>query len=216
MFVGHFGMGFGLKRWAPAVSLGTLFLATQLVDLVWPTFLLLGVEQVNIAPGITRMTPLDFVHYPYTHSLLAGALWAALFGGIYWLLAKSPRAAVVCAVGVISHWVLDLLVHRPDLPLVPGGGPMVGLGAWNSPALTVLLEFLFFGGGLWLYLRATAARDRVGRWGLAGLVAFLVVIEISNLTGPPPPSVTAIAVVGHAQWLLVLWGWWVDKHREAR
>lgn len=216
MFVGHFGVGLGLKRWAPVVSLGTLFLAAQWVDLLWPTLLVLGVEQVEIEPGITRMAPLDFVHYPYTHSLVAALVWAGLFALIYGLLTRSRRLAVICAIGVASHWGLDLLVHRPDLPLVPGGGPMLGLGGWNSVWATVVLEFAFFGGGLWLYLKSTTARDGVGKWGLVGLVVFLLVIEVGNLAGPPPPSVSAIAVMGHAQWLLVLWGWWVDRHRSAR
>lgn len=215
MFAGHFGVGFGLKRWAPAVSLGTLFLAAQLVDLVWPTLLLLDLEHVRIAPGTTVVTPLDFYDYPFTHSLLAATLWALGFAAIYAVLTKSRRGAWLCAVGVISHWVLDLLVHRPDLPLVPGGGPMVGLGGWNHPVLTLVLEAAFFGGGVWLYWRTTTATDAIGRWGLVGLVAFLGAIQVSNQFGPPPPSVSAIAVVGHAQWLLVLWGWWVDRHRRA-
>jgi hypothetical protein len=128
MFAGHFGVGFGLKRWAPALSLGTLFLAAQWVDLVWPTLLLLDLEHVRNEPGATKLTPLDFYDYPLTHSLLAACLWAVGFALGYGLLSRSKWAAGVCAFGVISHWGLDLLVHRPDLLLVPGGELRLGLG----------------------------------------------------------------------------------------
>jgi hypothetical protein len=133
MFAGHFGVGFGLKRWAPALSLGTLFLAAQWVDLVWPTLLLLDLEHVRNEPGATKLTPLDFYDYPLTHSLLAACLWAVGFALGYGLLSRSKWAAGVCAFGVISHWGLDLLVHRPDLLLVPGGELRLGLGGGELP-----------------------------------------------------------------------------------
>jgi membrane-bound metal-dependent hydrolase YbcI (DUF457 family) len=213
MFIGHFGVGFGAKAAAPRVSLGTLFLAAQWVDLLWPTLLLLGWERVAIVPGITRVTPLDFVSYPITHSLLAAAGWALLAALLCWRAGHSRRAAVVVGGAVLSHWLLDLVTHRPDLPLVPGGVARVGLGLWSSLPGTVALEGLVFVAGLALYLRATTARDRAGVYGLWSLVAFLVLIYAANLFGPPPPSVTAIAWAGQAQWLLVLWGYWVDGHR---
>ena len=132
MFAGHFGIGLGLKRWAPAVSLGTLFLAAQWVDLLWPTLLLLDLEHVRIAPGATELTPLDFYDYPLTHSMVGAVIWAFGFALLYGLLSRSKAAAVICAVAVFSHWALDFLVHRPDLLLVPGGDLKVGLGGWNS------------------------------------------------------------------------------------
>lgn len=189
-------------------------MATQWVDLVWPTLLLAGWERVLIEPGITVVTPLDFVHYPFTHSLLAGLLWAGLVAIVYRFGAKSKPGALILGAAVLSHWVLDLLVHRPDLPLLPGG-PFWGLGGWNSQIATTVLEALFFGGGVWLYAKATRAKDAVGRWSLRGLVAFIALIQVSNQLGPPPPSVTAIAWVGQAQWLLVIWGFWIDRHRTA-
>jgi hypothetical protein len=216
MFIGHFGAGLGAKSVAPRVSLGALFAAAQLADLLWPTLLLLGVERVVIAPGITRVTPLDFVHYPISHSLLMLIGWGALFAVGDWAWRRDRRGAAVLGVLVVSHWGLDLVVHRPDLPLWPGGATRLGLGAWDSLPLTVLLELAALAGGLALYRRATRAVDRVGSVGLWGLVAFLLLIEAGNLVGPPPPSVEAIAWVGQAQWLLVLWGWWVDRHRESR
>ncbi len=215
MFLGHFGIGFGTKAAAPRTSLGTLFLAAQFVDLLWPTMLLAGLEQVRIAPGITRVTPLDFTHYPITHSLAAAVLWAALFAAVYYLLRRYSRGAWVCGAAVISHWVLDFLVHRPDLPLAPGVGLRVGLGLWSSLPATLLIELAVFAIGVWLYLRSTRALDRTGSLALWALVGFLVVVYAGNVFGPPPPSATAIAWAGQAQWLLVLWAFWIDRHRAA-
>jgi hypothetical protein len=214
MFLGHFGVGFAAKRCAPRVSLGVLFLAAQFIDLLWPTLLLLGVERAAIAPGATAVTPIDFEHYPASHSLLAVAGWAVLVGGGYLALRGARSEALVLALLVISHWLLDALVHRPDLPLAPFGDARVGLGLWNSLPATLLVEMPLFVGGAWLYARATRARDAAGRWGLWGLVGFLLMIHAGNLFGAPPPSVAAIAWVGQAQWLLVLWGFWLDRHRE--
>ena len=216
MFIGHFAVGFGAKAAAPRTSLGSLFLAAQFLDLLWPTLLLLGIERVKIEPGITTVTPLDFEHYPITHSLLMAVVWGGLFALVYWLARKYKAGAIVMGLCVVSHWVLDLLVHRPDLPLIPGGATRLGIGLWNSLAATVILEGLIFIAGVWLYLRTTAAKDRVGRWALWGLIAFLVVIYITNLFGPPPPSVKAIAWAGQLQWLFVIWAYWIDRHRLAK
>ena len=216
MFLGHFGVGFGGKAAAPTVSLGKLLLAAQFLDLLWPTLLLLGVEHVRIAPGITVVTPLDFFDYPVSHGLVAVVGWAVLVGGAYWLARGNRAGAVIVGALVVSHWVLDLLVHRADLPLAGNSSPHVGLGLWNSVAATLMLEAGIFAAGVWLYLRSTRAKDRVGAVGLCALVALLVLIYAGNLAGPPPPAVSAIAWAGQAQWLLVAMGWWVDRHREAR
>src|SRR5437899_1454997 len=120
MFLGHFGLGLAAKRAAPAVSLGALFAAAQFADLLWPTLVLLGVEQVRVQPGITAVTPLDFVSYPYSHSLLMLCVWGAAFGGIYVALRRArPKVGVILALLVVSHWFLDLVVHRRDMPITP-------------------------------------------------------------------------------------------------
>jgi hypothetical protein len=215
MFIGHFGVGFGAKRAAPRVSLGTMFLAAQFLDLLWPTLLLLGIERVRIEPGATTVTPLAFEHYPVSHSLVAALGWAVLVGGIQFLARRRRRDALVVGVLVISHWILDLIVHRPDLPILPNDRVMVGLGAWSSLPLTLVIEVPLFLAGVWLYVRCTAASDRQGKWGLWSLVVFLLAIYAANLFGSAPPSVTAIAWAGQLQWLLVLWAYWVDRHRRS-
>lgn len=215
MFIAHFGMGFGAKAAAKQVSLGWLLAAAQFIDLLWPTLLLLGVEQVRIAPGATAVTPLVFEDYPVSHSLLAVSGWALLLGLIYFAIDRKLRNAAVLGALVLSHWFLDALAHAPDLPLYPGSTQLTGLNLWSSLPATLAVELGIFLGGLWLYTRSTRPLDKAGRWGLHVLVAFLLLIYAGNLFGPPPPDVAAIAWTGQLQWLLVVWGHWVDKHRRA-
>jgi hypothetical protein len=217
MFIGHFGLAFAARRATPRLSLGTAFLAAQFLDLLWPTLLLAGVESVRIEPGATAVTPLLFEHYPRSHSLLMAIAWGVAVGGMYGAVRRNMRmrGGVIVGLLVLSHWLLDFLVHEPDLPLAPGVGTLVGLGLWNSRAGTLLAEVPIFLIGVWLYARSTRALDRIGTFGLLGLVLFLVLVYGGNLSGPPPPSVTAIAWVGQAQWLLVAWAYWVDGHRAS-
>ncbi len=213
MFVGHFGVGFAAKKVAPRTSLGTLFLAAQFIDLLWPILLLLGLETVRIVPGFTAATPLEFTNYPITHSLAGVLVWAVLFGLAYSALRRYPRGAWVLGVLVVSHWFLDAIMHNPDLPLVPGVDTYVGLGLWNSILGTIVVEAAILGIGLWLYLGITEAMDPIGRVGLAAFVVVVVAIWLFNIFGPPPPSESAIAWLANAQWLLILWGYWIDQHR---
>jgi hypothetical protein len=213
MFIGHFGVALAAKKVAPKTSLGTLILAAQFLDFLWPVFLLLGIEHVRIAPGFTRVSPLDFTDYPISHSLLMATVWAVLFSAIYYALRRNARSAVVVGAAVLSHWVLDLIVHRPDLQLYPGGETRVGLGLWNSWAAAIAAEILFFGAGLWMYLSCTRARDHVGRYGFWALIAFLFLGWVSALLAGAPPSATSLAWGGVTIWLTVPWGWWADKHR---
>lgn len=214
MFIGHLALAFGAKRVAPAVSLGTMFLACQLADLLWPVLVLAGAEVVEIHPGDTVVTPLRFVHYPYSHSLVALLLWGALLALGYRVFRRSRLGpAVWVGALVVSHWILDVVSHRPDLPLTLGGPERLGLGLWNSLPATVIVEVLLFGAGVFLYARSTAARDRTGRVALWGLVGFLLAVYVVNLTSPPPPSAQAVAWAAQAMWLLVAWGYWVDRHR---
>lgn len=215
MFIGHYAVALAAKKAAPKVSLGTLFLAAQLLDLLWPLFVLLGWEHVRISPGITVVTPLDFYDYPFTHSLLGAVLWSGALGLAYYGIRRERRSAIIIAGAVFSHWILDFLTHRPDLPL-GFGGIYFGLGLWNSVVGTLLIEVGLYMGGISLYISATKAKDRVGSIGFWTLVGLLGLIYVSNLFGPPPPDVSMIAIAGNALWLFVIWAYWVDKHREVR
>jgi hypothetical protein len=216
MFLGHFGLGFGAKRVAPQPSLGALFAAAELADLLWPSLLLLGIERVAVAPGATVMTPLDFERYPYSHSLVALILWGAIFGAVYAIVRRSRTlAAMTLALLVVSHWFLDLLMHRPDLPLTLTGSARYGLGLWNSRTASLVLELVFFGVGVWIYLRTTAPRDRIGSAGLWGLIGFLLLIYLASAFGPPPPTAGAVPWAAQGMWLIVAWGYWVDRHRTV-
>ena len=216
MFIGHFALGFAAKRAAPSVSLGMLFVAAQLADILWPFLLALGLEQVRIDPGNTAFTPLDFVSYPYSHSLALLAVWGVALGFVYVTVTHAgSRVLALLAALVVSHWILDFATHRPDMPLYPGSARF-GLGLWNSVTATLVIETAMFAVGVGIYASATRARDRIGRWALLGLVALLVTAYTGNATGGPPPSVTAIWIVGIFGFALItLLSEWTDRHRKA-
>jgi len=214
VFLGHFAAGFAAKTVAPRTSLGSLFLATQWIDLLWPSLLLAGIERVRISPGITAVTPLDFEFYPFSHSLAAVVVWAGLMAAAYYAVRRYKAGALVVGAGVVSHWLLDAVVHRPDLPVIPGTGMRAGLGLWNSLPGTLVFEALLFGFGLYLYARRTKARNRTGLLALWGLAGCLVVIYLASIFGPAPPGLAAIAWTGQLQWLLIAWGYWADSHRR--
>ena len=216
MFLGHFAVALAAKRAAPQISLGTLFLAAQLADLVWPTLVLAGVERFEIRPGITAVTPLEFIHYPYSHSLAALAAWGAALGAALFLWKREARAAAVLFALVLSHWVLDAVSHRPDLPLTHGGAERIGLGLWNSLPATLAVEGGLLAAGVVLYARTTRPLDRTGRWSLGALVVFLALVYLATLFGPPPSSTAEVAWSAQAVWLLVAWGYWIDRHRAGR
>lgn len=215
MFIGHFGVALAGKRLAPRTSLATLVLAAQFLDLLWPIFLLLGFEHVRVVPGITKVQPLDFYDYPYSHGLSMVVRWALAVGLIYFLLRRNVRSACVVGGLVLSHWVLDFLAHRPDLPLWMGG-PKVGLGLWNSWPASVAAELLLFGAGIWLYLDTMRNRDRMGAYAFWSLMGFLLLVWLGALFGPPPPDTHQLALVSLFIWLTVPWAGWADRHRESR
>jgi hypothetical protein len=217
MFIGHFALGFGAKKFAPQVSLGILFLACQLADLIWPNLVLLGIETLEIQPGATAMTPLDFSSYPYSHSLIALLLWSFIFATLYLALSRSGlKAAIVIAALVLSHWFLDVLTHRPDMPITLGESPKIGAGLWNYPMIAIPFELLLFGIGVWFYQRCTKPLNRKGSIGFWALALFLLIIYVANIFGPLPPSTTAVAWTAQAVWLIIAWGFWVDHNRARR
>lgn len=215
MFIGHFAVGLAGKRVAPKVPLVLLLFAPLFLDGLWPIFLLLGWERVRIDRGNTAVTPLDFQHYPWSHSLLMALVWSALVALGYRAVTRDGRGALWLAAAVTSHWVLDVVTHRPDLPLWPGG-PLVGLGLWRSMAATVVVESAMFLAGLWLYLRTTRPRGWLGRLSLGSLVLALTYFYAANLQPlPAEANEHAIAQFGLLMWLFIPWAWWIDWTRRT-
>jgi hypothetical protein len=205
-----------MKIWAPKASLGTLFLAAIWLDLMWPLFVLLGLEDFRISPGITKVSPFDFTDYPLSHSLVMALAWAAAWGLGALAYYKDARTAWILGALVASHWLFDLLVHRPDLPILPTGEgwKKVGMGLWNSALGTVVLETGFLAVGAWLYLTATEARKKAGEIGAWLLVAFLAVTFAMSLNGTPPDNPKLVAVVSFSQLLVVGWAYWLEDQRK--
>jgi hypothetical protein len=215
MFVGHTAVALAAKSRAPGVSLAWLVAASYMLDLLWPLFVLAGIERVSIVPGATAFNPLVFDWYPWSHSLVMACVW----GLVLMLIARRRGiigvAAWILAALVVSHWVLDFVSHVPDMPLWPGRSPKLGLGLWNSIPATFLVEGAMYVVGIWIYLRTTRPRDRVG---VAALWSFLLISTILWASGPwspPPPSSRALALFALGAWLLVAWAGWADRHREA-
>jgi membrane-bound metal-dependent hydrolase YbcI (DUF457 family) len=221
MFLGHYGVAFALKRAEPKLSLGTLFIAVQLVDLLWGVFLLLGWERVQIDPGITAVTPLQFVEYPITHSLVGMTVWALIGAAAYysWPTRDTSRhwqAAALVGLAILSHFPLDMLVHPPDLPLWGQESRKLGLGLWNNPTATLILELATLTAGIAIYVAFRSHRHPVRAGRLAGLVLILVGIYLVSFFGPPPPSVTAIAVADIVGLLLLaVFAAWADRRTTA-
>lgn len=215
MFIGHPAVGFAAKRYAPLASLGALVLAPMLLDILWPLFVLAGVERFRIDPGNTAVTPLDFYHYPWSHSLLMAMVWSVVAAVLYYAFTKYRAGAIAVGIGVVSHWFFDFITHRPDLPLWPGG-PKVGLGLWNSKPGTILVEGLIFAIGVAIYIRVTRSRDRAGAIALWSLVIVLLLIYAANFMSPPPPNTGAVAWLALLSLLFPLWAWWADRHRAIR
>jgi hypothetical protein len=213
VFIGHYALGLAAKRLVPRTSLGTLIAAPTLADLLWPAFLLRGWEHVTSVGGSNPFLRLRFDSYPISHGLLTLIGWGLLFGVLYQLRTRYSRGAVVVGLLVVSHWLLDYVVHVPDLPLYPGGVKL-GLGLWTSPPATLVIEAIMFVAGIAVYLATTRARDRTGRYGLAGFLLLLGLSYVLALFSPPPSDVRALAIGGLVfGWLFVGVAGWVDGHR---
>ncbi|HSH76143.1 MAG TPA: hypothetical protein VLA09_10710 [Longimicrobiales bacterium] len=215
MFVGHLAVALGAKKVEPEVPLAAAVAAAFGLDLLWPVLLLLGVETVRVAPGDTAFTQLAFESYPWSHSLLLTLLWSALAAAAARALLGSRRAALVVGALVLSHWVLDLVTHRPDLPLWPAG-PRAGFGLWSSVPATIAVEGALFAGAIAAWLSMRRPRDRTGTWSFVGLLALTTVLWVASPWAPPPPSASAVAWGALALWILVPWAAWSERHWVAR
>ncbi|NNE18158.1 MAG: hypothetical protein HKN10_06750 [Myxococcales bacterium] len=195
MFLGHYGPSFGLRYASGGVPLWVLFLAAQFVDIVWSVLVITGVEKVRITPGFTASSPLDLYYMPYTHSLAASVVWVLVLG---WLasLVWSRRGGVVVGVCVLSHWVLDLLVHVTDLPLW-GDVHKVGFGLWDRPVIAFVLEtaVLFIGAAIY----AKHARSKLAIWIFA---IVLLAIQMTNFVMPPPEESSQLAMMALSSYIL--------------
>ena len=189
-----------------------MFIAVQFLDLIWPILVLLGIETFEIQEGITKLTPLNFTHYPYSHSLMMSIVWGLLFGLIYFVITKQARNSILMSGLVFSHWVLDFITHRPDLQLTPFSDYRVGLGLWNYPVFEMIIEIGLFLLGVYFYYTILKPKRKIAFW---SLIAFLLVIHVMNLTmallGPPPPSIESVAWSANLMWLFVIWAWWIEK-----
>jgi hypothetical protein len=209
MFVGHYGVSFAVKAVDRRIPLWLLFIAVQFVDVLWGVFVLLGIERVRIMPGITASNPFDLYYMPYTHSLVASVLWAGAAIVAYTFVRSWRGSAILVGVAVLSHWVLDFVVHRPNLSLYDNT-MKVGLGLWNYPAVALTLEAgLLFGSLIWYLRRSTALRP-LGHYGFWIFGVVMVLIQVWIFFGPPPTSPDAAAITalvayavfaGVARWL---------------
>jgi membrane-bound metal-dependent hydrolase YbcI (DUF457 family) len=217
MFIGHFSVGFAAKKFAPRASLAVLLAAPLFLDLLWPVFLLLGWEHVRIVPGITRYNPLDLYDFAWSHSLLMSIVWATGFALIYYRVWLYRAGALAIWIGVVSHWILDWITHRPDMPLYPGGGPRLGLGLWNNVAATMAVEIAMLAVGVWIYARVTRPRDRIGQYAFIAYALALLILFVGDRFSSVPPTVSEIIWSGiPAEVVLLIWPWWFDRHRDAR
>lgn len=221
MFIGHYAVGFAAKRWAPKTSLAVLFGSALWLDLVWPMFVLFGWEHFRIdGSPLTKLLAFDFTDYPLSHSFVMAIAWGALLGLAWLAWKKDTNTACLIAGLVVSHWVLDFLVHRPDLPLLPAADPgarKFGLGIWSSYWGTGILEVSIFAFGLKIYLMSTKAKDKIGSVAFWAFVAFLLVLYAFVFTNNPPANPKVVAFSGQVLGLLLLgWAYWFDGHRKSK
>jgi hypothetical protein len=215
MFIGHYAVGLAAKKFAPGASLGALIAAPILLDLLWPIFLLLGWEHVSIVPNNNPFLRLQFDSYPISHGLVAVIGWATLYAAAYFGVTRYLTGTVVIWIGVVSHWVMDWIVHRPDLQLY-AQSRMFGLSLWDHRWLTMAIEVALFAIAIWTYQRETRAKNKIGLYGFLAFVLFLLLAYAGASFGPAPPSVRKLALIALLTWLVIPWAWWFDQHRGPR
>lgn len=222
MFIGHYAIGFMLKKVEPRLSLGTLIFGTAMLDILFGFFLLTGVEHARIVPGATAVSPFEFYDYPVSHSVLGAAFWAAIGFLVYWLWPKKDhilrkQPAFVFAAAIFSHIILDIISHTPDITIFGNNSPGIGLSLWNSIAGTMIVEIGLFFIGVFLYMRTTYSASSAGKYGFASFVLILMVLYIANTPGSPPPNTVSMGITAIAgQLVFVAIAFWVDRNRIIR
>jgi hypothetical protein len=216
MVVGHLALGLSAKRATRDTSLVWLLIAPNFVDLLWPIFLLAGLERVRIDPGNTAFTALAFDYYPWTHSLLMGVVWGVVLGGLARLSGVSRTGAAIVGALVVSHWGLDFITHRPDLPLSPWTAGLYGLGLWNSIAATLVVEGLLWIAGMAAFLSTWRLRGWNGQIAFWSFVVFITLLWASGPFTPPPPDPHTLASMAMFGWIMVPWAWWIARTSELR
>jgi hypothetical protein len=217
MFVGHYAASLALKKFETRASLGVLFLGVQFVDILFFPFVLLGIERINIIENYTQSTHFQLEYMPYTHSLLGSVLWAvAAYSLFRWVVVKNHAVALVVGLAVFSHWILDLVVHTPDLPLWSDMSLKLGLGLWNNAIATYVLEAALLLGALWVYLKSTTAATATGRYGMAVFVVVLLLVNVPNIFGPlGDGSKVALALSALAAYFVFAGiAFWLDRQRN--
>jgi membrane-bound metal-dependent hydrolase YbcI (DUF457 family) len=216
MFIGHFGAGMALKKLSPSTSLGTLLLAADLPDVIFPILMLAGIEEAKVSADTARLMPFDMSNYPWSHSLLMIFIAGSLLAGGFWLKNRNILETLAIILAALSHWLLDFISHRPDMPLWPGSAKF-GLGLWDSLPGTLLVEIGIFALGILIFLKSSEAVNKAGKWGFWWFVIFLLPLYFGSLFGPPPPDMKAFGYVGIiGQFIFVGAGYWIDRNRRAR
>ena len=219
MFIGHYSFSFLAKSLDKSIPLWVLFLAVQFVDVLWAIFVITGIEQVRIIPNFTKSNSLDLYFMPYTHSLLGAIGWSVFAFLAYYLRQrkKSPnlaKASFLVALAVFSHWILDLLVHVPDLGIFDNTRK-VGFGLWNYPLIALPIEFLLLIGGFLLYQRSTKGESKMGRYGMLGYVIFLIIFHLITFFSPSPETPKAFAISGLISYLAFAGiAFWLERYRN--
>lgn len=225
MLIGHYSVALALKKTEPNASLGLLFIAVQLADVLFFPLMLVGIERASIIPNLAEAAAFRLDFAPFTHGLLGSLVASVLVFLMFWKLpgkegVNRKRLGAVMALAVFSHWVLDVIVHTPDMALINSSTPLLGFGLWHSALATYIVEAVIVTAALWFYLRSTQGTTRLAKYGMITYVAFMLLFNIYNLYQPaldPDSSISALAIPAVIGYLLLAGvAFWLDRKRHPR